>query len=71
MLVPNSYFLDNKITNWTLSDKIVRGNLKLGVAYGTLARKAEKILLQVTNDHSVVMVVPEPYVLFQTMERAP
>lgn len=64
VLVPNSYFLDNKITNWTLSDKIIRGKLEIGVAYGTPARKVEEILLKLAKEHELVIPNPEPFVLF-------
>lgn len=64
VLVPNSYFLENKITNWTLSDKIIRGKLDIGVAYGTPAKKVEEILLKLAEEHELVIPNPEPYVLF-------
>ncbi len=64
VLVPNSYFLDNKITNWTLSDKIIRGKLEIGVAYGTPAKKVEEILLRLAKEHELVIPHPEPFVLF-------
>ncbi|EFC91408.1 MscS Mechanosensitive ion channel [Dethiosulfovibrio peptidovorans DSM 11002] len=64
VLVPNSYFLDNRITNWTLSDKIIRGKLEIGVAYGTPARKVEEILLGLARDHQTVLPDPKPFVLF-------
>lgn len=64
VLVPNSYFLENKITNWTLSDKIIRGKLEIGVAYDTPAKKVEGILLKLANDHDMIIPNPEPFVLF-------
>lgn len=64
VLVPNSYFLENKITNWTLSDKIIRGKLEIGVSYGTPAQQVEKILLRLANEHEFVIPHPEPFVLF-------
>lgn len=64
VLVPNKYFLDNRIINWTLSDKIIRGKLDIGVAYGTKARRVEEILLNLAKDHPLVIPNPSPYVLF-------
>nr|WP_321502120.1 mechanosensitive ion channel domain-containing protein [uncultured Dethiosulfovibrio sp.] len=64
VLVPNSYFLENKITNWTLSDKIIRGKLEIGVSYGTPAQQVEKILLRLANEHEFIIPHPEPFVLF-------
>ncbi len=64
VVVPNSYFLENRITNWTLSDKVIRGKLEIGVAYGTPARKVEELLLQMAKEHKVILNDPKPYVLF-------
>ncbi|MEA3285019.1 MAG: mechanosensitive ion channel [Synergistota bacterium] len=64
VLVPNSYFLENRITNWTLSDRIIRGKLEIGVAYGTSARKVEEILLGLAREHKTVLPDPKPFVLF-------
>jgi potassium-dependent mechanosensitive channel len=36
ILVPNSYFLENNIINWTHNDNNVRCEIRVGVAYGRL-----------------------------------
>jgi small-conductance mechanosensitive channel len=41
VLVPNSSFLEKNIINWTLSDKMVRAHVAVGVAYGSPVRKVE------------------------------
>ena len=46
VLVPNSFFLENKVLNWTLSDDIVRGCVAVGVAYGSPTREVARLLLQ-------------------------
>lgn len=43
ILVPNSEFINNRVTNWTLRDNFKRTRIPFGVAYGTdkeLVRKA-------------------------------
>lgn len=43
ILVPNSEFINNRVTNWTLRDNYKRTRIPFGVAYGTdkqLVRKA-------------------------------
>ncbi len=64
ILVPNSSFLEKNIVNWTLSDKEVRAQITIGVIYGSPVREAERILLQVADEHKQVRKVPKPFVLF-------
>jgi len=64
ILVPNSYFLENNIINWTHSDNIVRGQVTVGVIYGSPVREVEKLLLRAAGDHREVLTTPDPYVYF-------
>jgi small-conductance mechanosensitive channel len=65
VLIPNSYFLNNKIINWNLTDQKIRLKINVGVAYGSDAREVEKLLLKAADDHSRVLKKPEPYVVFR------
>ena len=65
VLIPNSYFLNNKIINWTLTDQKIRLRINVGVAYGSDVREVEKLLLKAADDHSRVLGKPEPYVVFR------
>lgn len=65
VLMPNSYFLNNKIVNWTLTDQKIRLRINVGVAYGSDARKVEELLLLAANDHTRVLRNPEPFVIFR------
>jgi small-conductance mechanosensitive channel len=65
MMIPNSHFLNNNIINWTHSDKLIRGTVTVGVAYGSPAREVESLLLKVASDHSKVLKNPAPYVVFR------
>lgn len=65
IMIPNSHFLSNKIINWTHSDKLIRGIVKVGVAYGSPVREVESLLLKVASDHSKVLKTPVPYVVFR------
>ncbi len=64
ILVPNSKFLDQSITNWTLSDKQVRVKITVGVVYGSPVRDVEKLLMAAAKKHPDVKNHPEPYVRF-------
>lgn len=63
-LVPNSTFLEQNVTNWTLSNRKVRYTLNVGVAYGSSVRKVSDLLLEVAGRHKLVLNEPTPEVLF-------
>lgn len=65
MLIPNSFLLENTVTNWTLRDKLVRGSVMVGVAYGSDVRLVEKLMLDITVNHPTVLNTPEVAVFFQ------
>jgi small-conductance mechanosensitive channel len=62
VLIPNSYFITEKVKNWTLRDNIRRIVIPVGVAYGCDPRQAKAILLKVAQDNSNVMGTPAPSV---------
>jgi small-conductance mechanosensitive channel len=62
VLIPNSYFITEKVKNWTLRDNIRRIVIPVGVAYGSDPRKAKAILLKVAQDNPNVMTMPAPSV---------
>ncbi|WP_161604571.1 mechanosensitive ion channel domain-containing protein [Roseiconus nitratireducens] len=65
ILVPNSRFLENNVTNWTLSDTRIRTSVCVGVAYGSPVKEVLSTLRQVIDAHPRVLRAPEPIVLFQ------
>ena len=64
VVVPNSSFLEKNVLNWTLSDNVVRYNVKVGVAYGSPARLVEKLLLEVAEGNESILRHPKPAVIF-------
>jgi len=65
MLVPNSSFLENSVTNWTHSDRQIRYTIKVGVAYGTPLRDAQRLLMRAVTEHGQVLKDPEPVVVLE------
>lgn len=63
-LVPNSTFLEQNVTNWTLSSRKVGHVLNVGVAYGSPVRQVSDLLLEVARRHKLVLAEPAPEVLF-------
>ncbi len=64
VLVPNSYFLENNIINWTHSDKIIRGEVTVGVIYGSPTKEVRRLLMLAVREHKETLDYPKPYVFF-------
>jgi potassium-dependent mechanosensitive channel len=65
MLVPNSHFLQQKVTNWTLSDLKIRYSVSVGVAYGSPTRETERVIMKAIETHPMVLREPPPTILFE------
>ncbi len=65
IVIPNSFFLEKMIRNWTLSDEIIRTSVTVGVAYGSDTKKTQEILMEQAQKNDKVLSHPEPFVLFQ------
>ena len=64
MIVPNSFFLQNSLVNYTLSDDVVRTQINVGIAYGSPTREAERQILVALREHPRVLQDHEPRILF-------
>ena len=64
MIVPNSEFIEQRVTNLTLNDRIVRINVPVGVSYASSPEQVREILMQVGRGHPDVLEDPEPDVIF-------
>jgi small-conductance mechanosensitive channel len=64
LLVPNSYLLENTVTNWTLIDRLVRTSVRVGVAYGSDVALVTQLLKQAADEHEAVLKDPEYQVVF-------
>ena len=64
IVVPNSDLVSNKVTNWTLSHRMARLVIPVGVEYGSDVPLVMKTLLESAMASSKVMRMPEAQVLF-------
>ncbi len=64
-LIPNSTLLENKVTNWNLTDSLLRHAITVGVDYATPTREVSRALLAVAGEHGLVMKDPAPEVRFE------
>ncbi|ALR18032.1 mechanosensitive ion channel family protein [Vibrio natriegens] len=65
MLIPNSQLIENVVINWTLCDRLVRGTVVVGVAYGSDVKLVASLMKEVTLKQEQVLGNPEPDVFFQ------
>ncbi len=64
IVTPNSFLLENTVTNWTLVDNEIRTQVRVGVAYGSPVREVERLILQAGKEHADVLNDPPPLVIF-------
>lgn len=69
VIVPNSELITAKVTNWMLRDNFGRISISIGVGYDSDATKVHKILLDIANEHPLVVSndrnISDPRVLFR------
>ncbi|TKB45414.1 mechanosensitive ion channel [Thalassotalea mangrovi] len=65
LLIPNSKLLENTVVNWTLRDRLVRGTVRIGVAYGSDCQQVSQLMLDASKAQANVLQTPEPAVFFQ------
>ncbi|MGD8660170.1 MAG: mechanosensitive ion channel [Desulfobacterales bacterium] len=64
VIIPNSEFISQQVTNWSFKDKRMRRNLEIGVAYGSDIDLVQKTLLDIVQQTSEVLKFPRPEVIF-------
>ena len=65
MIVPNSEFIEGRVTNWTLNDRNVRISVPLGVSYRSDPEQVRSVLMRVAREHVDVLDEPPTDVIFK------
>ncbi len=65
IIVPNSYFLENQVINWSHENPLSRIAIPVGVSYDADPEHVRDVLIQAAEDHSGVVRHPKPQVFFQ------
>lgn len=66
LLVPNKELISGRVVNWTLSDRVVRITVRIGVAYGTDVARVTEILTRLINEQPGILADPVPSVTFES-----
>ena len=64
VIVPNSMLVSDKVVNWTLTDRVRRLELDIGVEYGTPAQQVIDLLVKAAKSNHRVFSDPEPRAFF-------
>ncbi len=65
LLIPNKEFITGRVINWTLSDKINRVIVTVGVAYGSDVDQAMALMLEAAHENDNVLEDPQPVATFE------
>ena len=64
VIVPNGNLISKELINWTRTDMRRRGEVLIGVAYGTDPQKVLDLLTEAANSNERILEQPEPQALF-------
>ena len=63
LIIPNNFFLSKMVLNWTLSDEVIRSDVKVGVIYGSPVSTVRNILTQAADENPKIKKKPKPIIL--------
>jgi len=64
MMVPNSQLLENTVINWTIVDRKLRSQVRVGVQYGSDVEKVKRLLDDILAQHPDILKDPVPFAIF-------
>ena len=64
IIIPNSDFTENRVTNWTAHERRVRFSVPVGVSYASDPEQVKEILMAAAVEHPDVLETPLPDVIF-------
>ncbi|HKQ50067.1 MAG TPA: mechanosensitive ion channel domain-containing protein [Phycisphaerae bacterium] len=64
LVIPNGEFINQKVENWTLEGKPIRGLVDVGVSYGADPKRVKELLLEIAFAEPKVLMDPPPDVFF-------
>jgi small-conductance mechanosensitive channel len=60
IIVPNSEFINQRVSNWTANDRVVRLSIPVGVSYDSDLNQVRETLLEIARGHAEVLPSPAP-----------
>lgn len=69
-VVPNSFFLEKSVLNWSYEKTVVRTTVSFGVAYGSDVKLVEHICMDILLNQEGVLQSPLPLVIFENFSES-
>jgi len=66
-VVPNSFFLEKSVLNWTYENSRLKDQVNFGVDYNSDVKLVESLTLQLLKDEPGILQDPAPFVLFDNI----
>lgn len=63
-VVPNSFFLEKSVLNWTFENQVIKTQINFGVAYGSDVKMVEHVCMDILLNTEGVLQQPIPVILF-------
>lgn len=64
-VVPNSFFLEKSVLNWSYENTVVKTQIGFGVAYGSDVKLIENVCMDILLNQEGVLQTPIPLVIFE------
>ena len=65
IIMPNKKFITENVTNWSLTNNIMRFNISVGVAYGSDTKLVSKLLMKCMEEHTLISKSRKGIVMFK------
>lgn len=69
-VVPNSFFLEKSVLNWSYENPIVKTQVNFGVAYNSDVRMVENVCMDILLNTEGILQTPIPLVLFENFSES-
>lgn len=64
VIVPNADFISGAVKNMTYGNRIGRIIVPVGVGYDSDPARVRDLLLEIANDHPLILAYPQPHIIF-------
>lgn len=69
-VVPNSFFLEKSVLNWSFENPIVKTQVNFGVAYNSDVRLVENVCMDILLNTEGILQTPIPLVIFENFSES-
>lgn len=69
-VVPNSFFLEKSVLNWSYENPIVKTQVNFGVAYNSDVRLVENVCMDILLNTEGILQTPIPLVIFENFSES-